>query len=96
MVKMTAFSFCHSYQTSLSVKSQRRYDMRHEMLTQRALFCIESNTKKGALSQQFVTHVAPPLVKSIGTKNSACQTTPIFVGMVTMDSGQQLNPKATA
>ena len=36
------------------------YDMRHEMLTQRALFCIDSNTK-GTLSQQFVTHVAPPL-----------------------------------
>ena len=35
--------------------------MRHEMLTQRALFCIDSNTKKGTLSQQFVTHVAPPL-----------------------------------
>ena len=24
-------------------------------------FCINSNTKKGMLSQQFVTHVAPPL-----------------------------------
>ena len=35
--------------------------MHHEMLTQRALFCIDSNTKKGTLSQQFVTHVAPPL-----------------------------------
>ena len=33
--------------------------MLHEMLTQRALFCIDSNTKKGTLSQQFVTHVAP-------------------------------------
>ena len=32
------------------------------MLTQRALFCIDSNTKEGTLSQQFVTHVAPPLV----------------------------------
>ena len=32
--------------------------MRHEMLTQRALFCTDSNTKK---EQQFVTHVAPPL-----------------------------------
>ena len=38
--------------------TQRRYDTRHEMLTQRALFCIDSNTKKGTLSQQFVTHVA--------------------------------------
>ena len=37
------------------------YDMHHEMLTQRALFPIDSNTKKGMLSQQFVTHVAPPL-----------------------------------
>ena len=42
-------------------ETQRRYDMRHEMLTQHALFCIDSNTKKGTLSQQFVTHVAPPL-----------------------------------
>ena len=25
------------------------------------LFCIDSNTKKGMLSKQFVTHVAPPL-----------------------------------
>ena len=24
---------------------QRRYDMRHEMLTQRALFCHRANTK---------------------------------------------------
>ena len=35
--------------------------MCHEMLTQRALFFIDSNTKKGTLSQQFVMHVAPPL-----------------------------------
>ena len=26
---------------------QRRYDMRHEMLTQRALFCHRANTKRG-------------------------------------------------
>ena len=25
---------------------QRRYDMRHKMLTQCALFCIDSNTKR--------------------------------------------------
>ena len=35
---------------------QRRYDVRHEMLTQRALVCAlvctDSNTKKGVLSQQ--------------------------------------------
>ena len=35
--------------------------MRHEMLAQCALFCMDSNTKKGTLSQQFVTHFAPPL-----------------------------------
>ena len=34
------------------------------MLTQRAFFCIDSNTKKGTLSQQFVTHVAPPLAQA--------------------------------
>ena len=38
-----------------------RCEMCHEMLTQRALFCIDSNTRKGMLSQQFVMHVAPPL-----------------------------------
>ena len=31
------------------------------MLTQRALFTFDSNTKKGMLSQQFVSHVVPPL-----------------------------------
>ena len=31
------------------------------MPTQHALFCIDSNTKKSTLSQQFMTHVAPPL-----------------------------------
>ena len=35
--------------------------MRHEMLTQRALFCHHVNTKRGTLSQHFVTHVVPPL-----------------------------------
>ena len=29
--------------------------MRHEMLTQRALFCHRGNTKRGTLSQHFVT-----------------------------------------
>ena len=28
--------------------------MRHEMLTQRALFCHRSNTKRGTLTQHFV------------------------------------------
>ena len=36
--------------------------MRHEMMTQRALFCHRANTKRGTLSQHFVTHVVPPLV----------------------------------
>ena len=35
--------------------------MRHEMLTQRARFCIGVMAKKGTLSQHFVTHVVPPL-----------------------------------
>ena len=37
--------------------------MRHEMLTQRALFCHRANTKRGTLSQHFVTRVVPPLGK---------------------------------
>ena len=45
----------------LGLQQQRRYDMRHEMLTQRAPFCIGAMTKKGTLSQHFVTHVVPPL-----------------------------------
>ena len=36
--------------------------MRHEMLNQRARFCIGVMAKKGTLSQHFVTHVVPPLV----------------------------------
>ena len=40
---------------------QRRYDTRHEMLTQRAPFCIGAMAKKGTLSQHFVKHVVPPL-----------------------------------
>ena len=35
--------------------------MRHEMLTQRAPFCIGAMAKKGTLSQHFVTYVVPPL-----------------------------------
>ena len=35
--------------------------MRHKLLTERALFCIGVNAKKGMLSQHFVTHVVPPL-----------------------------------
>ena len=35
--------------------------MRHEILTQRARFCIGVMAKKGTLSQHFVTHVVPPL-----------------------------------
>ena len=34
----------------------------HEMLTQRSLLCIASNTKRDMLSQQFVMHIVPPLV----------------------------------
>jgi hypothetical protein len=46
----------------LIVVCQRRYDTRHEMLTQRNPFCHHVNTKKGTLSQHFVTHAVPPLV----------------------------------
>jgi hypothetical protein len=45
-----------------SMDAQRRYDMRHEMLTQRNPFCHHVNAKKGTLSQHFVTHVVPPLM----------------------------------
>ena len=37
-----------------SVGCQRRCDIRHELLTHRALFCIG---KMGMLSQHFVMHV---------------------------------------
>ena len=40
--------------------------MRHELLTQRALFCIGVNAKKDMLSQHFVTRVAPPLTQDHG------------------------------
>jgi hypothetical protein len=36
---------------------QRRYDMRHKMLTQRALFCIAVLAERVTLSQNFVMHV---------------------------------------
>ena len=42
--------------------------MRHEMLTQRAPFCIGVLAKKGTLSQQFVTHVVPPLLLPYGSE----------------------------
>jgi hypothetical protein len=35
--------------------------MRHEMLTQRALFCIDVMAKSVTLGQHFVTCVVPPL-----------------------------------
>jgi hypothetical protein len=38
--------------------------MHHEMLTQRALFCIDVMAKRVMLSQHFGTHVVPPLVDS--------------------------------
>ena len=45
--------------------------MRHEMLTQRAPFCIGAVAKKGTLSQHFVKHVVPPLSDCIlGTFSS--------------------------
>ena len=42
--------------------------MRHEMLAQRAPFCIGAMAKKGTLSPHFVPHVVPPL--HCGCKNS--------------------------
>ena len=35
--------------------------MRHKLLTQRALFCVGVDAKKGTLSQHFMMHVVPPL-----------------------------------
>ena len=43
--------------------------MRHEMLTQRAPFCISAMAKKGTLSQHFVTHVVPPQSGKNGDQN---------------------------
>ena len=40
---------------------QRRCDMRHELLTQRAFFVLESMQKKWHADQHFVTRVVPPL-----------------------------------
>jgi hypothetical protein len=45
-------------------QQQRRYDMRHKMLTQYALFCIDVMAKRVMLSQHFVTRVVPPLVQN--------------------------------
>ena len=56
-------------------KGQRRYDTRHKMLTQRALFASTPNTKKGTLSQQFVKHVAPPLEKENPLVKGLCGRT---------------------
>ena len=56
----------------LAAEGQRRCDMRHELLTQRALFCIGVNAKKGTLSQHFVTHVVPPLAEGTYTKGGLC------------------------
>jgi hypothetical protein len=48
--------------TERTILVQRRYDMRHEMLTQRALFCIDVMAKRVTLSQHFMAHVVPPLI----------------------------------
>ena len=37
--------------------AQRRYDVHHEMLTQRALFCHHANTKRGTLSQRRMSYL---------------------------------------
>ena len=46
--------------------------MRHEMLTQRALFCHRANTKRGTLSQHFVTRVVPPLGSGLSRWAELC------------------------
>ena len=43
--------------------------MHHKLLTQRALFCIGVDAKKGTLSQHFMMHVTPPMV---WTKSPCC------------------------
>jgi hypothetical protein len=62
-VELVGIGLNHSYQNYLggTAVCQRRYDMRHEMLTQRALFCIDVMAKRVMLSQHFVTRVVPPL-----------------------------------
>ena len=60
--------FTDQFDGGRHIPNQRRYDMRHEMLTQRARFCIGVMAKKGTLSQHFVTHVVPPLIPNIANK----------------------------
>ena len=52
--------------------------MRHEMLTQRAPFCIGVMAKKGTLSQHFVTHVVPPLAMSYALGTASTVRLPLF------------------
>ena len=56
--------------------------MRHEMLTQRALFCHRANIKRGT---HFVTHVIPPLATDQRPK-----TVPYLEGRVVNNSLDQL------
>ena len=59
--------------------------MRHELLTQRAPFCIGVMAKKGTLSQHFMTHVVPPLDVPTPPQMGVWQTVlvsalPVFFG----------------
>ena len=55
------------FSRTLMLVTQKKYDMRHKMLTQRALFVLAQWQKKGMLSQHFMTHVVPPLLMTTGT-----------------------------
>ena len=72
--------------------------MRHEMLTQRALFCHRANTKRGTLTQHFVTHVVPPLhsntaaVVAIGLESVKSRVLGLKLGFLqrVLDGGAEL------
>ena len=65
--------------------------MRHEMLSQRTLFVWHMMAKKGMLSQHFVTHVVPPLVKmSPESRHNCCM---MVCDIFTCDSRERFSTR---
>ena len=58
-IRLHANTEPHNFIQHVCGVAQRRYDMCHEMLTQRTFFATMRNTKRGTLSQHYVTHVVP-------------------------------------
>jgi hypothetical protein len=69
---------------------QGRYDTCHEMLTQRNPFCHHVNTKKGTLSQQFVTHVVPPLGMHGMWSGNGCHVNKLLIPLLSLVSAHFL------